>query len=626
MAQNHLKKVALLASPWPIFNRPSIQLGTLKAYLQQALPDLAVDTFHLYLPLAARIGYPRYAAIAERTWLAEPVFAALLFPEKAASARALFEREAGRHADAGQIDFRQLVQTVGAETDRLIAGIDWESYLLAGVTISLCQLTAALYVTREIKRRCPGLSIVAGGASVAGESGRALVQTIDWIDVVVNGEGEKPLLELIQSLRAGRDPGAAASTAVVTADGTETGVSGRFDQFESLANLPRPDYDDYFSQLRQLPPAKRFFPVLPVEMSRGCWWQKKLQRGGRGCAFCNLNTQWHGHRTKRADQVVAELERLKARYQLVNFAFMDNALPVKIAPAVCSALAATGCDFALFGEIRATTDYGALAAMRQAGLEKVQIGIEALSSRLLNMLNKGTTTIANLEVMRNCEELGIENRSNLIVYFPGSDEDAVAETLQAIEFAGSYRPLKPVPFWLGLGSPVCGDFKAFGLQTHFNHPHYKALLPQSVRRKVPLVIQAYRGDRGKQKTLWAPVLKRIRQWEKDYTILRHQDPVTPVLGYRDGGDFIILRQRYADGPPSTHRLTGSSREIYLFCRHRRDFAAIVRRHPAFSSEQIKGFLDDMVGKRLMFTESGQYLSLAVRTTAQREHYPRSAAP
>lgn len=612
MNADRLTKIALIAAPWPIYNRPSIQLGTLKAYLNQAVPDLMADTFHLYLPVAGQVGYTRYAAVSERSWLAEPVFAALLYPEKATAAKAVFEKEARRHKQARQIDFDRLVATAGRAADRFIAGIEWETYLLAGFTISLCQLTASLYLAREIKRRSPALKIIAGGSSVAGSSGRAIVEHFEWIDAVVQGEGEKPLVKLINSLQAGFDIKAAGSEAILAAGKTRPPERAAFDQLDTLASLPVPDYDDYFRELGQLAPENRFFPVLPAEMSRGCWWQKRSSHGRRGCAFCNLNTQWNGYRTKSPDQIVTELERLKNRYQLVNFAFMDNALPVKTTREIFKALADTGHDFALFGEIRATTDRDTLAAMRRAGLDRVQIGIEALSSGLLQKLNKGTTAIQNLKAMRDCEELGIENRSNLIVLFPGSDETDVAETLRAIEFAQIYRPPKPVSFWLGLGSPVCLDLAHYGIQTHFNHPNYKALFPPDIARKVPLANQAYRGDRTRQRKLWAPVLRRIRQWEETYTALQNQDPGQPILSYQDGGDFIILRQRRPDGPAHTHRLTGSSRDIYLFCLPGRSLDAIVENHPGFSAEQIKGFLDEMVRKRLMFNADGLYLSLAVR--------------
>ena len=81
-------------------------------------------------------------------------------------------------------------------------------------------------------------------------------------------------------------------------------------------------------------------------------------------------------------------------------------------------------------------------------MREVQIGIEARSSSLLKKLHKGTSAIQNLEIMKNCEALGIRNISNLILQFPGSDEKDVAETLEVLEFAWPFHPLKAVSFWL----------------------------------------------------------------------------------------------------------------------------------------------------------------------------------
>ena len=75
-----LKSVVLVSTPWPIFNRPSIQLGTLKSYLKSQFPELEIIAHHFYLKLAETIGYKLYHAISERTWLAETVYAALLYP------------------------------------------------------------------------------------------------------------------------------------------------------------------------------------------------------------------------------------------------------------------------------------------------------------------------------------------------------------------------------------------------------------------------------------------------------------------------------------------------------------------------------------------------------------------
>ena len=75
-------RIALISTPWPLYNRPSIQLGTLKAYLRSIYPDIEVEAHHFYLKLAASIGYRQYHEISKRTWLAETVYAALLYPQR----------------------------------------------------------------------------------------------------------------------------------------------------------------------------------------------------------------------------------------------------------------------------------------------------------------------------------------------------------------------------------------------------------------------------------------------------------------------------------------------------------------------------------------------------------------
>ena len=268
-------------------------------------------------------------------------------------------------------------------------------------------------------------------------------------------------------------------------------------------------------------------------------------------------------------------------------------------------------DFRLFCEIRATTPKRVLENMKQAGVQEVQIGIEALSTRLLKKLNKGTSAIQNLQIMKYCEELSLINTSNLILQFPGSDFLDVEETLQNLEFALAFRPLKLVHFWLGLGSPVWRDPQAFGLKAVFNHPNWAILFPENVFNTVDFVIQAYRGDLLRQKELWRSVKQKVKAWKKAYTELHRESLSTPILSFRDGRDFLIIRQRRLKAEPMTHRLVGSSRAIYLFCQQHRSLKRILHQFPGTTEDKVLPFLKMMVAKKLMFEENNNYLSLAV---------------
>ena len=450
----------------------------------------------------------------------------------------------------------------------------------------------------------------------AGESTRNLFKVFPEIDFVVNGEGELPLSQLVRHLIDSQNRGDIPRiTAVVTRNNATdcTSAPAPFCQVEALNSLPPPDYDDYFHMLKTFSPQKTFFPTVPAEISRGCWWRHpQTAVRNSGCAFCNLNLQWDGYRSKSPTQVVSEIDHLTSKHKTLSVAFTDNLLPMKTSTRIFEQLGGLNKDFRFFGEMRASTPRRVLKAMRAAGMHEVQIGIEALSTRLLKKLNKGTTAIQNLEIMKHCEDLGIANVSNLILHFPGSDDRDVEETLRNIEFAFPFRPLRFVHFWLGLGSPVWQNSRAFGLRAVFNHPNYAVLFPRDISRSMRFMIQAYHGDLGYQRKLWGPVKKKVRAWKKAYAEIQKGSSRTRILSFRDGRDFLIIYQKRLKAEPLTHRLVGMSRRIYLFCQKHRSLKMILARFPAVAEDRIVPFLRMMVDKKLMFEENGKYLSLAVR--------------
>jgi radical SAM superfamily enzyme YgiQ (UPF0313 family) len=290
---------------------------------------------------------------------------------------------------------------------------------------------------------------------------------------------------------------------------------------------------------------------------------------------------------------------------------MDNLMPAKTAMEMFDQLAGLEKDLDLICELRATTQKRVLEKMSAAGVSKIQIGIESLSSSLLKKLNKGTTAIQNLEIMKHCEGLGIANNANLILHFPGSDLADMDETLRNIEFAAFFRPPTLVPFWLGHGSSVYDDPAAFGVKAIFNHPNYAKIFPQEIHRHMTFLIQRYRGDMGFQKQLWRPVEQRVDDWEKTYTRIHRTGGDTPILSYRDGRDFMIIRQERLSKAPFTHRLEGLSRKVYLYCGQHQSLEKILHHFQGLTQEKVVPFLKMMTDKKLMFEENGKYLSLAV---------------
>ncbi len=114
-----------------------------------------------------------------------------------------------------------------------------------------------------------------------------------------------------------------------------------------------------------------------------------------------------------------------------------------------------------------------------------------------------------------------------------------------------------------------------------------------------------------------PVARDLDRWQEQYHSLRKDHFPAPLLGYRDGGDFLLIRRRSENYEMETFRLKGYSRDIYRFCETRRTLEQILHEFPNVSLDKLENFISDMVEKRLMFREGDQVLSLAVNEEPHR---------
>ncbi len=194
-------RLALVSMPWPLANRPSIQLATLKSFLREKASEVEIDCYHPYLQVGNLLGIPAYNNIAERTWMAEAIYGYLLNPKKRAEILDLVRKEHASRTKKAPPDLK----TISSQIHRLHQGhhfdLEWSSYDLVGFSICLSQLTSSLYMIRQIRARHPSCRIVVGGSSCAGELGYSLLANLPEIDFVVSGEGELPLLELINRIK-----------------------------------------------------------------------------------------------------------------------------------------------------------------------------------------------------------------------------------------------------------------------------------------------------------------------------------------------------------------------------------------------------------------------------------------
>ena len=608
-----LFNISLISMPWSLFNRPSIQLGSLKAFLDREAEGLVVEDSYPYLEVANKLGPELYHWISQNSWVGEALYAAVIFPEQKAAAQKLALQYVKNANSSIQkhFDFDTIQTILETQLKNWLEGKDWSKVRLVGFSVCFNQLLASLAAAQILKKKYPDICIVFGGSSCAGETGRSLVNTIKEIDYVIEGEGEIPLLHLCHYLSGIRK---ILPDDILTKKQLGTSINKPRDkpadqqQIDSLAELPIPDFQGYFRVQQKLFQKTPFIPVLPVEFSRGCWWNK--------CAFCNLNLQWCGYRFKKADQVINEIISLSQLHGCLDFTFTDNMLPPKESISFFQKTQKLPADLNFFAEIRSVIHKGSIqkyfSIYSKGGLSTIQVGIESLSNSLLKRMNKGVSVIENIAAMRHSVENSITLDGNLIVHFPGSTQDEVNETLKNIKYVFPYTPLSIAAFFLGHDSPVARDPKQFGIKAITRHSHNASLFPTAVLNKLNLLIKGYRGDKAFQRKLWKSVVHQVTQWQNYHSSRKEGLLYKPLLSYRDGGSFLIIRQESVNGTILHHRLKGLSRQIYLYCTEIRSQEEIITEFHPLPPDKILSFLADLNHKLLLFIDDDKYLSLAVK--------------
>ena len=396
---------------------PSIQLPVLAGYLEER--GIAVHTRHLYLKAASIYGIQSYLALISPpndSYTAQLGFSKYVFPDHWEKTQDVFRHYYKHHIAQTeplrtQCSFDVFIQNTDKVYQEILYSIEWHDYDLVGFTVNYGQLLPSLAIANAVKNRFPDKQIILGGSRTMEMLGVNILKAFPYIDFAVSGEGEDTLFSL-----ANGDQPASIPRLIYRDHGTV-----RWNQSTSVIDLnatPMPSYDSFYDDLAAATDdIKRYYQYygrLPVEISRGCWWNR--------CTFCNLNVHHPCYREKSVRRIVEEIHSLSDRYKILDFQFIGNTLPRNDYLALFEQLTNLGRDFSFVVEARAgeltSQDY---LLMKKAGFTIIQTGIESFSAHYLKKMNKGTRVIVNIAALKFCKENGIQNHYNLIVNYPNED-------------------------------------------------------------------------------------------------------------------------------------------------------------------------------------------------------------
>lgn len=593
MTVRRVAPVALVAMPWAHFAMPSIQLGTLSAWLRNS--GAACDSFHWYLPLATFLGRDAYSHF----WYpyledGEALYAYLLFPEQ--RERILADAhlaEKFRELTNASPLFSQGLSTAFFDEfarfhEDLFDSYDWSDCELLGFTLNFGQTVSSLYAAKQIRRRNPAIKVVFGGAEASGELGSSLLQNFAFIDFACAGEGEQLLVNLWRSIESGGDPSSIPGLTYRSPSGI---VSSKAAQVQ-FASLPTPDYTEYF----EYPDARGSCEAIPIESSRGCIYK---------CTFCALNALWDGFRDAPVAHVVNQIDQLLERWGLTSFFFVDNITPRNVEQ-LAEAIAARGSAIEFFYEVRAGLPYRTIQSMVNAGLTRVQIGIESFSEGLLLVFNKKASVLHNLQAMKNYTALGVPYTANLITDHPRATESHIEETLHNMQFARAFPPPDACcPFAMEVGSPdshSSGDVTISG-----NYRRYERIYPPELFSSLDLPRKEFTTQLDGAD--WGPVVEAHRQWVEHYKRLACENK-RAALRYQHVGEKIeIIDERFEK--PRRYSYSGLA-ALMLLPHESWRIQTFAESHCDGDSETVLSLISELERRFLIFRRRDVVLSLPVQ--------------
>lgn len=422
-------KITLVSMPWQSFEWPSLGISTLDTLLtehghtvRQFYANVAFSDFVLE-QTGGEITPEDYRTVYEDGYLwgvGEWVFTSALYgrPWNVGRYRSYLQETEYPAADIDKaVRLHSLVPGFVREAAAEILEHDPD---MVGISTVFDQNVSSLALAQEIKRRSPATRVVFGGGNCDGEMGAALHANYRFVDYVVRGEGERPLIELLTALETGGRLDRVKSLCWRGEDG-ESRVNPYMPLMTAARDMRQPQFGPFFDAFPAT--ASRSWianPSLRLETSRGCWWGEKRQ-----CTFCGLNGGSLNYRVKDPEVALAELMSSVERHEILDVWYADDILDPSYFDdgGFFDQIAELDWDLRMFYEVKSNLKPDQIAKLYRAGVVKVQPGIESLSTTVLKLMEKGASGPGQVAALRAFVENGVYPVWNYLYGFPGEDWD-----------------------------------------------------------------------------------------------------------------------------------------------------------------------------------------------------------
>ncbi len=253
-----------------------------------------------------------------------------------------------------------------------------------------------------------------------------------------------------------------------------------------------------------------------------------------------------------------------------------------------------------------------LSVLFGAGVRRLEVGIESLSTPVLALMGKGTTALRCVQLLKWAREAGLKVVWNFLWGLPGEPPDEYARMARLVPLLTHLEPPNTVgTFRLDRFSPLFEDPGRHGLEDVRPYASYGYVygLPPEELAGLAYFFQATHQTPRLVERYTAPLAARIAEWKGVHA--------RSALSYVDDG----LRLTLTDGRPAFGRdeltiLDGEHRLLYLACEAVATDRALAARMAAeqrsgLDEAAVRAALEPLVEQGLMLREGRSYLSLGL---------------
>jgi len=274
-----------------------------------------------------------------------------------------------------------------------------------------------LQLARLAKQLCPQSLVIAGGGHATHQA-ESLLTAHPELDLIVAGEGEATLLDLLEARKSQR-PFSEIPGLVVRQGQTVIRTPAR-SRIKELDSLPYPSRYLHEAIGVDLDLQPQF-----ISTSRGC---------PSACRFCASPNFWgRAVRTRSPASVVNEFLFLKNQFGMLYLSLRDDTFTADRRRTIelCRLLLERKAGMFWNCQTRVeAVDEEVLDWMKRAGCECVQLGVESGSSRILQQLGKRITPEQVVAACDAVHAVGLQLSVYLIAGVPGeTDQDRQATQL-----------------------------------------------------------------------------------------------------------------------------------------------------------------------------------------------------